>query len=162
MFSAGEGHVFTPAAAVILMALMLSLKPQLSRFAVGLNAEEVRGAVLLALIAFVIYPVLPNRFVDPWGLFNPREDWLIIVLISAIGFVNYLLLRLFSERGIYYTAVFGGLINSTAAIAELSTLLRNAGENTGGAGRQRQPASRSFPCSREMWSCWQSSVRPPV
>ena len=127
---AGQGHVFTPAAAVILMTLMLSLKPQLSRFALGLNAEEVRGAVLLALIAFVIYPVLPDRFVDPWGLFNPREDWLIIVLISAIGFVNYLLLRLFSERGIYYTAVFGGLINSTAAIAELSTLLRNAGENT--------------------------------
>lgn len=127
---AGQGHVFTPAAAVILMTLMLSLKPQLSRFALGLNAEEVRGAVLLALIAFVIYPVLPDRFVNPWGLFNPREDWLIIVLISAIGFVNYLLLRLFSERGIYYTAVFGGLINSTAAIAELSTLLRNAGENT--------------------------------
>jgi uncharacterized membrane protein (DUF4010 family) len=127
---AGQGHVFTPAAAVILMTLMLSLKPQLSRFALGLNAEEVRGAVLLALIAFVIYPVLPNHFVDPWGLFNPREDWLIIVLISAIGFVNYLLLRLFSERGIYYTAVFGGLINSTAAIAELSTLLRNGGENT--------------------------------
>jgi uncharacterized membrane protein (DUF4010 family) len=86
--------------------------------------------VLLALIAFVIYPVLPNRFVDPWGLFNPREDWLIIVLISAIGFVNYVLLRFFSERGIYYTAIFGGLINSTAAIAELATLLRDAGENT--------------------------------
>ena len=129
---AGQGHVFTPAAAVILMTLMLSLKPQLSRFALGLSAEEVRGAVLLARIAFVIYPVLPNRFVDPWGLFNPREDWLIIVLISAIGFVNYLLLSLFSERGIYYTAIFGGLINSTAAIAELSTLLREAGENTEG------------------------------
>ena len=127
---AGEGHVFTPAAAVILMTLMLSLKPQLSRFVLGVNAEEIRGAVLLALIAFVIYPVLPNRFVDPWGLFNPREDWLIIVLISAIGFVNYVLLRFFSERGIYYTAIFGGLINSTAAIAELATLLRDAGENT--------------------------------
>ncbi len=71
---AGQGHVFTPAAAVILMTLMLSLKPQLSRFALGLEADEVRGAVLLALIAFVIYPVLPDRFVDPWGLFNPRED----------------------------------------------------------------------------------------
>jgi uncharacterized membrane protein (DUF4010 family) len=126
---AGQGHVFTPAATVILMTLMLSLKPQLSRFAVGLNAEEVRGAILLALIAFVISPVLPNRFVDPWGLFNPREDWLIIVLISAIGFVNYVLLRLFSNRGIYYTAIFGGLVNSTAAIAELSTLLRDAGES---------------------------------
>jgi uncharacterized membrane protein (DUF4010 family) len=126
---AGEGHVFTPAAAVILMTLMLSLKPQLSRFAVGLSEEEVRGAVLLSLIAFVIYPVLPDRFIDPWMVFNPREAWLIIVLISAIGFVNYVLLRLFSTRGLYYTAIFGGLVNSTAAIAELSTLLRDAGDN---------------------------------
>ncbi len=70
---AGEGHVFTPAAAAILMTLMLSLKPQLSRFALGLRGEEVRGAVLLALIGFVIYPILPDRFVDPWQLLNPRE-----------------------------------------------------------------------------------------
>ena len=124
---AGQGHVFTPSAAVILVTLLLSLKPQLSRFAVGLSQEEVRGAVLLGLTAFVIYPVLPNQFVDPWGLFNPREAWLIIVLISAIGFVNYVLLRLFSGRGLYYTAIFGGLVNSTAAIAELAPLMHQAG-----------------------------------
>ncbi len=124
---AGQGHVFTPAAAAILMTLILSLKPQLTRFAVGLSQEEVRSATLLALIAFVIYPVLPNRFIDPWRIFNPREAWLIIVLISAIGFVNYILLRLYSARALYYSAIFGGLINSTAAIAELSSLLREAG-----------------------------------
>jgi uncharacterized membrane protein (DUF4010 family) len=123
---AGQGHVFTPPAAAILMTLLLSLKPQLSRFATGLNPHEVRGAVLLALIAFVIYPVLPGRFIDPWSLFNPREIWLTIVLIASIGFVNYVLLRLFSFRGLYYTAILGGLINSTAVIAELSTLLRTA------------------------------------
>ena len=128
---AGEGHVFTPAAAAILMTLLLSLKPQLSRFAGGLKQEEVRSAVLFGLIAFVIYPVLPNRFIDPWQLFNPREVWLTIILISAIGFTNYVLLRLFSASGIYYTAILGGLINSTATIAELSTLLGNSGEEEG-------------------------------
>ena len=46
----------------------------------GLNQDEVRGAILLALIAFVIYPVLPNRFIDPWMIVNPREAWLVIVL----------------------------------------------------------------------------------
>jgi len=92
-------------------------------------AKKCGAPVLLALIGFVIYPVLPNRFVDPWGLFNPREIWLTIILISAIGFVNYILLRLFSARGLYYTAIFGGLVNSTATIAELTTLLRNSGEN---------------------------------
>lgn len=126
---AGQGHVFTPAAAAILMTLVLSLKPQLTRFAVGLSQEEVRSATLLALIAFVIYPVLPNRFIDPWKIFNPREAWLVIVLVSAIGFVNYVLLRLHGARGLYYSAIFGGLVNSTAAIAELSSLLRTAGDD---------------------------------
>jgi uncharacterized membrane protein (DUF4010 family) len=126
---AGQGHVFTPAAAAILMTLVLSLKPQLTRFTVGLSQEELRSATLLALIAFVIYPVLPNRFIDPWKIFNPREAWLVIVLVSAIGFVNYVLLRLHGARGLYYSAIFGGLVNSTAAIAELSSLLRTAGDD---------------------------------
>jgi uncharacterized membrane protein (DUF4010 family) len=108
---------------------MLSLKPQLSQFAVGLKGEELRGAVLLALIGFVIYPVLPDRFVDPWSLLNPREAWLTVILISTIGFVNYVLLRLFSSRGLYYTAIFGGLVNSTAAIAEIASLLGNSDEH---------------------------------
>ena len=59
----GEGHVFTPTAAAILMTLLLALKPQLTRFAGGVTAEEVRGAVLLGLIGFVIYPVLPDRWI---------------------------------------------------------------------------------------------------
>jgi uncharacterized membrane protein (DUF4010 family) len=123
----GEGHVFTPTATAIVMTLLLALKPQFSRFAGGLTAEEVRGAVLLGLIGFVVYPVLPNRFIDPWELLNPREAWLTIILIAALGFLNYILLRLFSTRGIYYAAVFGGLVNSTATIAELSGAVKAAG-----------------------------------
>jgi uncharacterized membrane protein (DUF4010 family) len=120
----GEDHVFTPTASAIVMTLLLALKPQLTRFAGGVTAEEVRGAVLLGLIGFVIYPVLPNRPVDPWNLFNPREAWLTVILIAGIGFVNYVLLRVYSTRGLYYTAVFGGLVNSTAAVAELATSVR--------------------------------------
>jgi uncharacterized membrane protein (DUF4010 family) len=33
--------------------------------------------------------------------------------------VNYVLLRLYSTRGLYWTAVLGGLVNSRAAVAEL-------------------------------------------
>jgi uncharacterized membrane protein (DUF4010 family) len=99
----GQGHVFTPTASAIVMTLLLALKPQFSRFAGGLTQEEVRGAVLLGLIGFVIYPVLPNRFVDPWNLVNPREAWLTVILIASIGFVNYVLLRLYGGKGLYYT-----------------------------------------------------------
>jgi uncharacterized membrane protein (DUF4010 family) len=124
----GSGHVFTPTAFAIVMTLLLALKPQFSRFAGGLTHDEVRGAVFLGLIGFVVYPLLPDRFVDPWGLVNPREAWLTIILIAAIGFINYVLLRLYSRRGLYYGAIFGGLVNSTATIAELSGVIKAAGE----------------------------------
>jgi uncharacterized membrane protein (DUF4010 family) len=130
----GQGHLFTPVAAALLLTLILSLKSELSSFAGGLHPEEIRSAVLLGLIGFVIYPLLPNRFVDPWKLINPRESWITVIAIAAIGFVNYVLLRLYSHRGLLYTAVLGGLVNSTATIAELASWLRDpspAAERTG-------------------------------
>ncbi|HEX4273782.1 MAG TPA: DUF4010 domain-containing protein [Bryobacteraceae bacterium] len=128
----GQGHIFTPTASAVLMTLLLGLKPQLRRFAGGVTAEEIRGAVLLGLIGFVIYPVLPRVPIDPWGLVNPHETWLTVFLIAGLGFVNYVLLRVYGSRGLFYTAVFGGLVNSTAAVAELSNAI---GKNDGFDGR---------------------------
>jgi uncharacterized membrane protein (DUF4010 family) len=120
----GQGHLFTPIAAAILLTLILSLKSEFSSFAGGLRPEEIRSAVLLGLIGFVIYPLLPDRFIDPWKLINPRESWITVIVIAAIGFINYVLLRVYSNRGLLYTAVLGGLVNSTATIAELASWLR--------------------------------------
>jgi uncharacterized membrane protein (DUF4010 family) len=50
----GQGHLSTPVAAAILMTLILSLKSEFTNFAGGLRPEEIRGAVLLGLIGFVI------------------------------------------------------------------------------------------------------------
>jgi hypothetical protein len=117
---AGLGHLFTPIASAILMTMLLAWKTELQRFAGDLKLSEIRGAVLLGLIGFVIYPLLPNRFIDSWQLLNPRQSWLIVIIVAGLGFANYVLLRIFSDRGLYYTAVLGGLVNSTATAAELS------------------------------------------
>jgi len=50
-------------------------------------------------------------------------------VIAALGFVNYVLLKLYSSRGLYYTAVLGGMVNSTATIAELAGFLSGPEEN---------------------------------
>ena len=126
----GEGHHYTPVAAAIVITMLLSLKPALTHFAGGLQVNEVRSAVLLGLLAFVIYPVLPDRTIDPWQLVNPREAWLTVVVIAVLGFLNYVLLKLYSSRGLYYAAILGGLVNSTAAIAELSSVLAGAEAST--------------------------------
>jgi uncharacterized membrane protein (DUF4010 family) len=128
---AGLGHLFTPIASAILMTMLLAWKTELQRFAGDLKLSEIRGAVLLGLIGFVIYPLLPNRFLDSWHLLNPRQSWLIVIIVAGLGFANYVLLRVFSNRGLYYTAVLGGLVNSTATVAELSRTVSSddSGEN---------------------------------
>src|SRR5580658_9074348 len=122
----GQGHLFTPVACAIVVTMLLSLKPQLRAFAGGLTQQEVRSAVLLALLGFVIWPLLPDRFIDPWQLIQPREDWITVVVIASLGFLNYILLRIYGSRGVYLTAVLGGLVNSTATAAELSATLAAA------------------------------------
>ncbi|HEX4166544.1 MAG TPA: hypothetical protein VHZ55_13840, partial [Bryobacteraceae bacterium] len=38
---------------------------------------------------------------------KPREAWTTVVPIAALGFVNYLLLKLYSSRGLYYSELLG-------------------------------------------------------
>ncbi len=123
----GLGHIFTPIAGAIVMTMLLAWKTELSRFAGGLQPAEIRSAVLLGLIGFVIYPVLPNRYVDPWQLFNPSDAWISVIAIAGIGFVNYVFLRIYSTRGLYLGALFGGLVNSSATVAELAARAQEAG-----------------------------------
>lgn len=116
----GQGHYFTATSAAILMTLLLSFKAGFSAFAGTLQLEEIRSAVLIGLLTFVIYPLMPAHTIDPWHLVEPRQAWAMVVVIAGLGFFNYVMLRLFGTRGIYYAAFLGGLVNSTAAAAELS------------------------------------------
>ena len=119
----GLGHSFTPVASAILMTLLLAWKVELRKFSGGVTIEELRSAVLLALIGLVIYPILPDRFVDRWQLVNLRQAWITVVVIAGIAFVNYVLLRLYGSRGLHWTAVLGGLVNNRAAVAELMNVV---------------------------------------
>jgi uncharacterized membrane protein (DUF4010 family) len=119
----GLGHTFTPVASAILMTFLLAWKVELRRFAGGVSLEELRSAVLLGLIGLVIYPALPNRFIDRWELVNLRQAWVSVVVIASIAFVNYVLLRLYSTRGLYWTAILGGLVSNRAAVAELMAVV---------------------------------------
>ncbi len=119
----GQGQVFVPIASAIVVTTLLAWKIEVERFATGLQPDEIRSAVLLGLLGFVVYPLLPNHFVDRWQLINPREAWVTVVVLAGIGFTNYVLLRLYSGRGLYYAAVLGGLVNSTATATELCGLM---------------------------------------
>lgn len=130
----GHEHYFTAITSAILMTMLLAWKAELAQFAGELRPEEIRGAVLLGLLSVVILPLLPDRFVDPWQLINPRQAWVIVVAIAGIGFLNYVLLRLYGTRGLIWTALLGGFVNSVAAVAEMVSLVGGGAGGGGGGG----------------------------
>ncbi|HEX4022282.1 MAG TPA: DUF4010 domain-containing protein [Acidobacteriaceae bacterium] len=123
----GDGHLFTPITAAILTTMLLSLKPEFTRFAGGLRPEEIRSALILGMLGFVIWPLLPNHYVDPWQLLHPRQAWITVIVVAGLSFINYVLLRLYGARGVSLTAFFGGLVNSTATAVELASSLPREG-----------------------------------
>ena len=118
---AGQGHTFTPTLVGIVTAALLAWKEPLAGFSHALTESELRSAILLAILAFVVYPVLPPGTLDPWGLIDRREAWITVILIAALGFANYVLLKLYGTRGIELTGFLGGLVNSTVTVTELAS-----------------------------------------
>ncbi|OYR73948.1 MgtC/SapB family protein [Halorubrum ezzemoulense] len=104
----------------VLSSLLLVLKRELHQFAWGLSREEVRSAVEFTILAFVVFPLLPAETIDPWNAVQPRLVWSLVVAVSAIGFVNYVLVKRYQGRGYAVTGFFGGLVNSTAVVAEMA------------------------------------------
>jgi uncharacterized membrane protein (DUF4010 family) len=123
---AGKGHTFTPTALGVATAGLLAWKQPLAGFSQALTESEFRSAVLLSIIAFVVYPVLPAGSVDPWRLVEPRAAWITVILIAALGFANYILLKLYGARGIELTGFLGGLVNSTVTVTELAHRARES------------------------------------
>jgi uncharacterized membrane protein (DUF4010 family) len=114
----GMNQIIPGVIIAIVITALLSIKTELQSIVVELTAQEVHAAVEFGILAFVIYPILPDHPVDPWGIINPRTIWLMVVLISGIGFVNYIIMKKYGSKGAAYTGFFGGLANSTAVVAE--------------------------------------------
>jgi uncharacterized membrane protein (DUF4010 family) len=112
-------------------AALLSFKIELHGFVKRLEREDVVATMKFALITAIVLPVLPNRgFWDPpFDVLNPYKIWLMVVLISGIGFIGYVLYKLVgSRRGIILTGLLGGLISSTATTLSFSQRSRKNDE----------------------------------
>ncbi len=120
----GQGHTLTPTAVGVLTAAPLAWKESFTGLSLGLTEAELRSAILLALLAFVAYPALPEGAVDPWGLVEPRAAWVTVILIAGIGFGNYVLLKLYGAHAVELTGLFGGLVNSTVTVTALASRVR--------------------------------------
>lgn len=117
------GEIVNAAMLSVIVTLILRFKSTLHAGVAALQGKELTGIIQLALISFVLLPILPNRTVDPWSILNPFQIWLMVVLIATISLVGYFAIRLLgAKRGILITSIFGGLASSTAVTVSLARL----------------------------------------
>ncbi len=106
----------------IITAVLLALKEHLHEFAKDIQKYEFIDTLKFAVIAFIILPLLPDRTIDPWGVVNPHQLWLLVVLISGISYVGYILVKVLGvERGLGLTGFLGGLSSSTAVTTAMAS-----------------------------------------
>ncbi|MBC7220937.1 MgtC/SapB family protein [Candidatus Bipolaricaulota bacterium] len=112
-----RGMLELAAALGVTVTVLLSFKGELRRFAQRLTQADILAALKLAVITAIVLPLLPNRTfgAPPWDAFNPYRVWVMVVLVSGVGFAGYVLMkRLGPGKGIGLTGFVGGLVSSTA------------------------------------------------
>ncbi len=131
----------------IAMALVLHMKESVARLSARLEGEDVRATLKFAIITFIILVIDPNhtfylkdlgpvadglfeRFPGLEGVrvINIFNVWLMVVLISGIGYSGYLATKILGARkGIGLTGLLGGLVSSTATTLTFSRRSRDEG-----------------------------------
>ena len=129
---AGLATLGQPALAVslgIVVTALLAYKQPLHGLIDRIGWDDIFAGLRLLIASFIVLPLLPDRTIDPWQALNPRELWLLVVLISALSMIGYIATRwLGPGRGAVITGLTGGLVSSTAATLAFSRQSREAGE----------------------------------
>jgi uncharacterized membrane protein (DUF4010 family) len=102
-------------------AVMIGLKQPIHAWTRTFTVEDIRAALQFIAITGVMLPLVPNQNYGPFAAFNPYSTWLMVVLISGLGFVGYIMMRLLGAKaGIAITGLVGGIASSTATTLAFS------------------------------------------
>lgn len=102
------------AVAVIIIAL-LTLRNKFKETIRRITQEELYAFVRFIVLAFLVLPYLPDKDIGPSEIINLQSIGFVIVIVSSLSFVGYFIIKFFgAEKGILFTAFFGGTFSSTA------------------------------------------------
>jgi len=112
-------------ALAVVITWILATRKITHRYVEAISETDLLDTLKMGIIALVIYPFLPDQPLDPFNVLNPRQIWLMVVLVSLIGYVGYMLIRILgTERGLGLTGVLGGLVSSTAVTTAMAAEVR--------------------------------------
>jgi uncharacterized membrane protein (DUF4010 family) len=111
------------------VAMLLHLKEELKNWVGRMSDRDVRAIMQFAVIWLVIFPILPDRTFGPFDVLNPRQIWLMVVLIVGINLAGYGAFRLMGARaGTVLAGILGGVISSTATTISYARTTKKDGD----------------------------------
>jgi uncharacterized membrane protein (DUF4010 family) len=109
------GHGSTAVMLAVATTVLLYFKAELHGISRSLTPLDLLSILQFGILALVILPILPDRNFGPYDALNPRNIWLMVVLISGVSLAGYAALRMVGARhGAALIGLFGGLVSSTA------------------------------------------------
>jgi uncharacterized membrane protein (DUF4010 family) len=114
----------------IVLTIILAAKKTLHQFVrEQINEAEFEATLKFLAVVLVVYPILPNREMGPYGFFNPSHVWGLVILVSTISYAGYFLIRwLGKRRGLMLSSLIGGLVSTAAVTMSLADRARRAPE----------------------------------
>lgn len=114
----------------VTVALLLAARTRIHHFVSSVITEtEVHDTLVLAGAALVVMPLMPDRYIGPFGAINPHALWTVVVLMLSISALGHVALRLFGpSSGLAVAGLISGFVSSAVTISAM-----------GGRARQ-QPA----------------------
>jgi uncharacterized membrane protein (DUF4010 family) len=80
-------------AAGVGVMVMLAAREQLHGILEKVTWNELRAAIILLAMTFLALPFIPDRSFGPYGGINPRQVWLLALVIAAVSFLGYVAVR---------------------------------------------------------------------
>ncbi len=118
---AGLGNRTLVSGITAIVVLALAEKSRVQRWLTRVDEHQMRAALLFAVLALVVLPLIPDGRYGPYDSVRPRELWIVVLLFSGLNFAGYVARQVVgTERGYGVTGLLGGLVSSTAVTLHFS------------------------------------------
>jgi uncharacterized membrane protein (DUF4010 family) len=109
------GDTYAAAALGVSATIILALREPIHGWVEKLTWPELRSALVLLAMTFIALPIIPDHPIGPFGGVNPREVWIIAIVLAGASFVGYVAVKYFgATHGVLIGGAAGGLASSTA------------------------------------------------
>lgn len=119
-------------AAGVALTAVLAFKKGLHAWLQTLSWPELRAALLILAASLVVLPLLPDRAFGPFNAFNPRELWILTIVLAGLSFTGHVGVRLFGARkGLMAAGLAGAMVSSTAVTVDMARRSRSGAAGAG-------------------------------